>query len=317
MTRPCVLVQAWLPEGKFEQMASAFPQFAWLDGRTAEGLNANVKAANIIYGLPPIPRLAEAAGLQWIQLISAGVPGELCDLAKARGITVTNLAGLYGPSIGEHAFGLMILLARNFHLALRNQHQSQWDRGLANGLSDLRGKTLGILGLGDIGRAVARLGRAHGMRVVGCRRRDLPAPEVDQIYPLKDLHAMLAETDYLVVAVPQTARTEGMLGPAEFTAMKTGMVYVNVSRGGIAREDALLDALRSGRVAKAGLDVFAVEPLPVGHPLWTMPQVAIIPHIAGEAINQSAHPARRFARNLAGWQAGSPMEGVVNLEWGY
>jgi D-2-hydroxyacid dehydrogenase (NADP+) len=317
MVREHVLVAAWLPEGWFERLQRRHPGHEWLDGRTPEGLGRGLPRATVLYGLPPVDRLGEALGLRWVQLISAGVPPELCPVARRRGITVTNLAGLYGNSVAEHAFGLMIVLARRFHLAVRNQQREVWDRDVGRGLSDLGGRTLAVIGLGNIGRAVARLGRAFGMRVVGCRRRDLAVPEVDRLYPLAQLRDMLAEADYLVVAGPLTAHTEGMLGPAEFAAMRPGVVYVNVSRGGIAREEALLEALRSGRVAAAGLDVFAAEPLPPGHPLWSMPNVVVIPHLAGEAVNQSPRPAERFSRNLSAWDLGRPLEGLVDLEWGY
>jgi phosphoglycerate dehydrogenase-like enzyme len=262
--------------------------------------------------------MGEMPALRWVQLISAGVPPELCVAARQRGVTVTNLAGVYGPSIAEHAFGLLIMLTKNFHTAFRNQVREVWDRGVGNQLGDLRGKTLAVVGLGNIGRHVARLGRAFGMRVIGCRRRaHLPVPEADRVYPLEQICDMLAEADCVVVAAPLTANTEGMLGPREFAAMKPGVIYVNVSRGPVAREEALLEGLRSGRVAAAGLDVFATEPLPAGHPLWQMPQVVVIPHVAGEAINQSDRPAARFGRNLAAWQANGPLEGVVDLDWGY
>src|SRR5260370_28777087 len=108
-----------------------------------------------------------------------------------------------------------------------------------------------------------------------------------------------------------------MLGPAEFGAVKRGAIYINVSRGGVAQEAALLDAVRSGHVAAAGLDVFAVEPLPPDHPFWSLPQVIVSPHYSGETVNTSALPAERFARNLHAWLRGQPLEGVVYLEWGY
>jgi phosphoglycerate dehydrogenase-like enzyme len=317
MSKPRIVVVAWMPDGVFEKLAQRRPEFEWIDARSSAALEKNLAAANILYGLPPPARLSEAADLRWIQLISAGVPHELCPLAQARKMVVTNLAGLYGNSIAEHAFALMTVLARDLHLAFRNQTARVWDRTVGRGMSDLSGKTLSIVGLGDIGRAIARLGRAYGMRVVGCRRTDRPVAEVDRLYPLKDLHAMLAEGDFVAVAAPLIASTQGMLGRAEFAAMKPGVVYVNVSRGPIAREEALLDALRSGHVAAAGLDVFTVEPLPADHPFWTMPQVVASPHYAGDVINQSDRPAERFARNLASWVTDRPLEGVVDLEWGY
>jgi D-2-hydroxyacid dehydrogenase (NADP+) len=317
MTKPRILVCAWLPEGLFEELSSTQADFTWLDGRTPEGLGQHLASAEIAYGLPPIERLGEAAGLRWIQLISAGVPADLCPAALERQIRVTNLAGLYGPTIAEHAVTLMSFLARNLHLAFRNQQQKRWDRTVAHTMTDLAGHTVAVVGLGNIGRSIARLARAHGMRVIGCRRRPGDVPEADRVYPLSELHAMLGEADYVAVAAPLTRRTEGMLGEAEFAAMKPGVIYVNVSRGPIAKEEALLGALREGRVRAAGLDVFAVEPLAEGHPFWEMPQVFVSPHYSGETVNQSARPAERLVRNLAAWKAGAPLEGVVNLEEGY
>lgn len=315
--KPQVLILTWLPDGILSRLAAEFTEFEFLDGREAPAFDRHIRDATITYGVPLVPRLADGANLRWIQLISAGVPHDLCAPARARGLTVTNLAGLYGPTIAEHALCMMTMLARNLHIAFRNQQQRLWNRDVAKPMFDLHGRTLGIVGLGNIGQNIARLARAYGMRVVGCRRRPQPTPFVDLVYPVPELHAMLAESDVVAVAAPLLASTEGMLGPAEFQAMKPGVVYVNVSRGGIAQEAALLDALRSGHVAGAGLDVFATEPLLPEHPLWTMPQVILSPHYCGETVNQSAQPAERFARNLRNYLAGRPLEGIVDLEWGY
>ena len=317
MSKARVVVAAWMPDSVFEKLAQRRPEFDWIDGREPTVLDRTLSSANILYGLPPVPRLAQASELRWIQLISAGVPEELCPLAQERKIVVTNLAGLYGNSIAEYAFALMTVLARRLHLAFRNQAARVWDRDIARGVSNLHGKTLALVGLGDIGRAMARLARAYGMRVIACRRTGRPSPEVDRLYPLNELHAMLAEGDFVSAVAPLIASTQGMLGPAEFAAMKPGVIYINVSRGPIAREDALLDALKRGHVAAAGLDVFSTEPLPTEHPFWTMPQVALCPHVAGEVINQSDRPAERFARNLAAWSLSRPLEGLVDLAWGY
>jgi D-2-hydroxyacid dehydrogenase (NADP+) len=317
MSKEQVHVLTWLPEGALARWRSQFPDHDFVDAREAAVFERCFSQATITYGVPPVARLPEAKGLRWIQLTSAGVPQDLCPVATQQGVTVTNLAGLYGPSIAEHALGLMLMLARNFHVVLRNQQQRHWDRTVAHGMSDLQGKTLAVVGLGHIGRSIARLARCFGMRAVGCRRTDLPVVEVDRQYPSGELHAMLGQADYLAVALPLTRRTEGLLGPAEFAAMKRGAVYINISRGGVAREPALLEALRSGQVSAAGLDVFATEPLPPEHPLWTMPNVIVSPHYTGETINTSSRPAERFARNLHAWTFGQKLEGLVDLEWGY
>jgi phosphoglycerate dehydrogenase-like enzyme len=184
-------------------------------------------------------------------------------------------------------------------------------------MADLAGRTLAVVGAGNIGQNIARLAKAHGMQTLGCRRRPHTTPYIDRIYPREELRAMLAEADFVAVAAPLTRETEGMLGAAEFAAVKPGAFYVNVSRGPVAQEAALLAALQSGRLAGAALDVFAAEPLPPEHPLWAMPQVLISPHYSGEVVNTSSLPAERFARNLRAWLAGRPLEGVVKLELGY
>jgi len=317
MAKPLILILEWLPDGMQARLASRFPECAFVDARAADVRERLLKDAAVTYGLPPMDKVAAAEKLRWIQLISAGVPQDLCPVAQQRGLIVTSLTGLYGATIAEHAIGMMLALSRNWHVAMRNQTEGRWDRTVARTMTDLHGKTLAVIGLGNIGQNLARLARAHGMRVIGCRRTVRWTPYIDRLYPVTELHAMLAEADYMAVALPLTARTEGMLGAAEFAAMKKGAVYINISRGGVAQEGALLDALRSGQVAAAGLDVFAIEPLPADHPLWAMPQVLISPHVSGETINQSALPAERFGRNLASWLTGGDLEGRVDHEQGY
>jgi phosphoglycerate dehydrogenase-like enzyme len=246
------------------------------------------------------------------------VPPELCQPGAKRGIVVTNLSDLYGAVIAEHALAMMLMLSRNLHLVVRNQQEQRWDKGaVAQTMSDLHGKTAAIIGAGNIGQEIARLGRALGMRIVGCRRTDEPAAYLDRLYPPSQLGELLGEADYVIVAAPLTRQTEGMLGRAEFAAMKRGVFFINVSRGAIADEAALLAALRSGHVAGAGLDAFAVEPLPVGHPFWSLPQVIVSPHYSGETVNLGPLPGERFARNLRCWQAGKKLEGMVDLQLGY
>jgi phosphoglycerate dehydrogenase-like enzyme len=317
MSQPVILILEWMPPEMLGRLASEFPSCTVVDARAADVRERLLAHAVVTYGMPPPERLQDAPKLRWIQLISAGVPPGLCEAAQAHGWIVTNLAGLYGAGIAEHAVGMMLVLSRNLQVALRQQLQQRWDRALAHTMADVHGKTLAVLGLGNIGQNIARLARVQGMRVVGCRRTPRPTPFVDRLYTLADMHAMLAEADYLAIAVPLTSHTQGMLGVSQFAAMKRGLIYINVSRGGVAQEEALLDALRGGHVAAAGLDVFAVEPLPADHPLWTMPQVFVSPHVSGETINQSALPAQRFARNLVSWLAGADLEGRVDLHLGY
>lgn len=318
VNKPIILIlHPFLPDGMLSRWQAEFSQCEFVDAREAEIADRRLKHAVIAYGIPPIPQLEKATNLRWIQLLSAGVPAALCPEAKARHVAVTNLAGLYGPTIAEHALAMMLIVSRNLQLVLTNQQARRWDRSVAQSMADLHGKTLAIVGLGNIGQNIARLAKGCGMRVIGCRRRPRCTPYVDRLCACADLKEMLGEADYVAVAAPLTKQTEGMLGPAEFQAMKRGVRYICVSRGPIAQEAALMAALQSGHVAAAGLDVFAVEPLAPEHPFWTMPQVFVSPHVSGETVNNSALPAERFTRNLRAWLAGRELEGVVDLDCGY
>jgi phosphoglycerate dehydrogenase-like enzyme len=317
MAKSVVLVMHWLPDGELARWAKEFPDIDFVDARAPEAFARHAGQAAIAYGLPPADRLKEAASLRWIQLASAGVPWPLCQPARDANIRVTNLAGLYGPSIAEHALGMMLFLARNLHIAHHNQKEGRWDRTVLDTMRDLHGKTLAVVGLGNIGQNIARLAHGFGMRILGNRRRPRPTPLVDRVYSPGETRAMLGEADYVAVAAPLVRQTEGMLGQAEFDALKPGAIYVNVSRGPIAQEAALLAALQSRKIVAAGLDVFAVEPLPAGHPFWTMPNVLVSPHYSGETVNYSRLPAERFVRNLHAWLAGRELEGNVDLEQGY
>jgi phosphoglycerate dehydrogenase-like enzyme len=255
--------------------------------------------------------------LRWIQLASAGVPAALCPIAIDKRIRVTNLAGLYGPTIAEHGLAMMMILSRNLHIVQRNQAAKNWDRAVADTMRDLAGKTLGIIGLGNIGQNIARLGQAMGMRVVGCRRTVTKTPFVDRVYDIGERNILAAESDVVAVAAPLTRETDGLLGREFFQAIRPGAIVVNVSRGPVIQEPALLEALQSGRVFGAGLDVFTTEPLPADNPLWTHPNVIVSPHYSGETVNLYAPPAERFTRNLHNWLAGRELEGNVKLDLGY
>ena len=316
-TETILLCHSFLPDGLLARWRHEFAPHQIVDARESAAFEQHHAEATITYGLPDLAKLPAMPKLRWIQLASAGVPAPLCEPATKRGIAVTNLAGLYGPTIAEHALAMMLILSRELHVVLRNQAAKRWNRDVADTMRDLAGKTLGVVGLGNIGQNIARLGKAMGMRVVGVRRTPQPTPFVDRVYDPSELRQLAMEADVIAVAVPLVAGTDGMLDDAFFAAAKPGAMYINVSRGPVARESALLAALDTGKLSAAGLDVFAAEPLPPEHPLWTMPNVIISPHYSGDTVNLSAVPGERFARNLRSWLAGKPMEGVVKLEHGY
>jgi phosphoglycerate dehydrogenase-like enzyme len=313
MPKAVVFVCHWLPDGELARWRHEFPCIEFVDAKAPDALGR----ADIAYGLPDLARLAEAARLGWIQLASAGVPHALCGIARQKRIRVTNLTGLYGPTVAEHAIAMLLVLNRNLHVVERNQASKTWDRTVADTMRDLHGKTLAIVGLGNIGGNIARLAKAFGMRVVGCKRTLKPCPYADRLYPNAEIRAMFAEADHAAIAAPLTPHTDGLVGLDALQALKPGAILVNVSRGPIVQEGALIDVLRSGVLGGAGLDVFAVEPLAAEHPFWTMPNVLVSPHYGGETVNTSSLPAERFARNLRAYQEGNLPEGVVDLDQGY
>ena len=317
MSQPKVLLLDEIQDDTVNVMNEAVPGVEFIDARTTEVRDEHLPTAEIIYGFLPLDQYDKATSLKWLQLLSAGVPRRLCPIAKNKNFIVTNLAGLYGPSIAEHTVTVMSMLCRNLHIAMQNQFRSTWDATINKTMRDLSGQTAAIIGLGDIGRNIARMCKNFGMRVVGTRRRPQPTPFVDQVYAANDLQPMLAEADFVIVATALTPETTDLLGTEEFGWMKKGVFFVNVSRGAVAQESVLLEALRSGHVAGAALDVFLEEPLPADHPYWQMPNVIVTPHYCGDTVNNSTMPMQRFLRNLRSWLAGEDLEYVVDLDSGY
>jgi len=264
-----------------------------------------------------LPRRAQH--LRWIQLSSSGV-GQLVErmgLADSS-VIVTNVAGIHGTPLGEFVLFAMLYFAKRMPRVLADQRQRRWERFSGD---TLRGRTLGLVGLGGVGREVARLARAVGMRVVATRRTtggaDPAGHGVDALYPRDRLRTLLAESDYVALVLPLTAETVGLIGEAELAVMKPGAVLVNVARGSIVDEPALIRALQAGHLGGAALDVFAVEPLPADSPLWDMPNVLVTPHSMSTAFGENELVVDVFCDNLRRYLAGQPLRNVFDRARGY
>ncbi len=273
--------------------------------------------AEIVFGSPSQEQLERARNVRWIHIPTAGADRFVrSDLVRERGITITNSSGCFGIPIAEHVLALMLGLTRKLGVTVRNQARSEWVR--PGPLGELFGKTVGILGLGDIGTEVARRAHAFGMQVVAMRRRRGTSPPfVVALYGPEETDKVVQAADFLVLCLPGTEATRGILSRQRIESMKPGSYVINIGRGSLIDEPALVDALRSGRLAGAGLDVFSQEPLPTESPLWKMENVLITPHTSG---NSPMHPRRTaaiFLRNLERYLKGEPLENVVDLEWGY
>lgn len=301
----------------------------------AEGLHGAFERADVVFGFwgaelhQALTGATKAGGvapqklsdvaprLKWIQLTSAGADRLLGSGFIEQGITVTTVSGLHATPIGEFILSAILMFAKGAPAYLRAQVRHEWTRFAP---SELYGRTVGIVGMGHIGTEAARLAKAFGCRVIATRRsatESYGTSEADEIMPASELHRLLGESDYVVLSVPLTAETRGMIGEAELRAMKSTAVLVNIARGAIVVEDALLQALREGWIAGAALDVFEKEPLPADSPFWDMENVLLTPHISGgtEIYNQRA--VAIFADNLRRYLAGEPLLNVVDPARGY
>jgi len=265
---------------------------------------------------------ASATRLRWIQLTAAGVGGLLFPEMVESPVIVTNARGLHAVSMAEHALGVMLMFARKLHLARDAQGRRHWSQdeqwGEPPPFAQLAGSTLGIVGLGAVGRALAERARALGLRVLAVRRRPAgdPAPAHEQWGPER-LPDLLQRSDWLVLAAPLTPATRGLIAAAELALMPAHAILVNLGRGALVDEAALTEALAAGRIAGAALDVFQEEPLPEASPLWAMPQVIATPHVSGFGPRFWERTCELFARNLRRYLAGEPLENVVDKRAGY
>jgi phosphoglycerate dehydrogenase-like enzyme len=302
----------------------------------AQGLSDAFESAEVVFGFwgtelhyalidaramgghVPAKTLAEAAPkLRWIQLTSAGADRLLGSGFVESGITVTTVSGLHATPIGEYVIGAMLQWAKGVPRTMRAQLRHEWVRFAP---TELSGKTVGVVGLGHIGGEVARLAKAFGCRVIANRRSaeaSVYATHIDELLPAADLHSLLAQSDYVAVCVPLTPETRGLIGERELRAMKPSACIVNIARGPVIDEQALIAALRDGTIAGAALDVFEQEPLPEDSPLWDMENVLITPHISGGTEIYSKRATEIFVRNLRHYLAGEPLENVVDPARGY
>jgi phosphoglycerate dehydrogenase-like enzyme len=265
--------------------------------------------------------LQAAPELRWVQSSSAGVERYLAvpELRSNERIVLTNMRAVHGPTIADHAFAMLLVLTRDLRYYVDPAHRGTWNRdGSGAQPIALEGRTLLVVGLGGIGSEVARRGRGFGMRVLATRRSDTrPPPYVDRQGRPDELLELLPEADVVALCVPLTDETLGMIGARELEAFKPGAYLVNVGRGRLVDTEALLQALKDGRLAGACLDVTDPEPLPPDHPLWEMPNVVITPHMSGRSALTRDRWRALYRENLRRFGAGEPLLNVVDKQAGY
>jgi len=295
---------------------------------------ANQPGTEVLYTFHiPSNALELAPSLRWVQLHSAGADHLLDHPLMKSKVPVTTTSGIHATAIAEYVFAS--LLAHRWQVPhwTRCQREGEWPSGRWDlyARPDLRGSTLGIVGYGSIGREVGRLGKAFGMRVLALRRssgRSDPGYALeqtgdpggsipDQFYQPEALHEMLAKSDYVIIATPSTPATYHLIAEPELMAMKASAYLVNIARGAIVDETALVRALQEGWIAGAGLDVYEQEPLPASSPLWDLDNALLSPHVAGFTPRYDEKAVALFAPNLALYLAGKPLLNLVDKRQGY
>lgn len=236
--------------------------------------------------------------LRWMHFNSAGRDG-FNAAGIPEGISVSQAFGALAPTVAEHALALLLGLTRQIPFALGQQARAAWTKAPAEAMRTLDGGTLLMVGLGHIGREIARRASAFGARVIAVNRSVRQDPAVDEVRPLSALHELLPEADFVVACVALAPETQGMLGREALARCRPGAIIVNVGRGGLVDSLALAEALKAGRLGGAGLDVTDPEPLPPDHPLWQAPNLVITPHVAGVGASGEKRLAAAAASRLA------------------
>ena len=280
---------------------------------TMPELDALLTRCQVLMAMPfPVDAPERAPNLRWVQIISAGVNNLRGTPVWDRPIMLTVNRGVPSRGMAEYALTWMLMFVKEMPCILGQQANGEWDRsGLVPGY--LMGKTVGILGLGGAGGELARICKALDMRVLATRRttthREEAYGDVDVLLPPTGIHEILRESDFVVVAMPLTPETEGLIGAEELRLMKPTAYLINISRGAIVVEEALVDALRERQIAGAGLDAFTTEPLPADSPLRDLPNVFLSPHVSGVTVDQTSATVDLFCENMRRFLNG---EGLIN-----
>jgi phosphoglycerate dehydrogenase-like enzyme len=331
-----VLTQAPMPDPLIENLRAVSSRLA-VTACTAQTLeelgDAIWRGVEVLYTTGLLPSPQRAPDLRWVQGHFAGVDPFL-DQPLFQRVRLTTSSGIHVPAMAEYVMMMMLAFAHHLPRMLATQQAAEWpaDRWQRFVPRELRGATLGIVGYGSIGREVARIARAFGLHVLAVKRDparredtgwglpgvgDPDADSVTRLYPPQALHEMLSACDYVVLSVPLTPQTRGLIGAAELQRLKPDAVLINISRGGVIDEAALIEALRAETIGGAALDVFVQEPLPASSPLWRLPNVILSPHVSGFTPRYDERAMALFAENLRRYLNGEDLLNLVDMRRGY
>ena len=313
-----ILLTIDLEDSLIEEIRAVSDEVTVIQPENRDRILDVISEIDIVFGGISPPSLFErAARLRWVQCPAAGVDGTLTPQLAASEVILTSAKGYVGVHLAEHAMALLLALTRGIGRAVRSADWAQkWP--IRNASWELLGRTMGIVGLGGTGRDLATRASAFGMRLVAVDPEPVETPEcIEACWSMDRFDDLLEQSDVVAICAPLTPETEGMFDRDAFRRMQPHALLINVTRGRIVNEDALLEALREGWIGGAGLDVTPVEPLPSDHPLWKMDNVVITPHTAGASPERDRRTTELFCQNLRRFMAGQPLLAVIDKEKGY
>ncbi len=317
-----------LPPRYIEALRERYPAARFSSPADDAELDAALADAEVVLG-PGVNagNFARAGRLRWVHSLAAGVGWMLFPAFVESDVVLTNSRGIHAASMSEHTIAVMLAFVRRLHVARDAQHAREWTQDrlwtATPGYEMLAGTTMVLVGLGAVGGAIATRARALGVRVIAVRRHPAAdaapgdAAPADEQWGVGELPRLLPLADWLVLAAPLTAETRGLIGATELARLKPSARLVNIGRGKLVDEHALIVALASGRLAGAALDVFEEEPLPAPSPLWTMPEVIVTPHVSGLGPDYWGRAMTMFDDNLRRYLDGAPLRNVVDKRAGY
>lgn len=324
MTKTKVLVSFDLPSDYIKKIKDVSPNIEVIKSQNKEEALSLVKDVDVLLaGFFSKDLFLAAKKLKWIQAWGAGVDRLFTPEVVQSQVIVTSAGGIHPTPVSEHALGLMLCFSRKLHVFIRNQTERKWERLESTApkeqIEELAGKTVGIVGLGRIGTEIAKKSKCLQMKVIATKRHlSIKTPaRVDKLFGTADLNSLLAQSDFVVLSLPLTKDTQGMIGEPQLRSMKPTAYLVNVSRGQIVQEKMLIKALKHEWIAGAGLDTFQDEPLPQKSELWSFKNVIITPHIAGQTPYYMDRLTRIFCENIDRFIHRRRLINVVDKNLGY
>ncbi len=312
------LIRAVSPKIRVKDGSALIMAEAQGDSSKKKELDPMLAETEVLFGfIPPQNIITRAPNLKWFQVTSAGVDRHHGTEIWRSNVTITGVSGIHATPISEFVMSLMLMFAKNTPLGFKMMQTREWVRYRSG---TLRGKTVGIIGLGHIGREVARLSKAFGMKVIATRRSAKTgsrAKNVDRLWPSSQMKELLAASDYVVLTLPLTPETRHIISDAEFRAMKPTAYIINIGRGPLVDQEALIRALDKKLIAGAGLDVTVPEPLPKDSRLWDFDNVILSPHISGGMEDYMLRATELFCENLKRYLSGKKLLNIVDRKKGY